>query len=258
LSLWQGGGARWPADADISLYEDLQKRVAQCGDDVSPVGTFPFLWSCKGVVLSETHSGRGNGSKQRVAGLTGVGVSGWQGCVEAYKEAVTLHDGTTVDICPMSPDDAQRLREMYARLSQESICFRFLGRSKELSQERAERLASVDCVTGMALVGTVEQHGEEKIIAVARYAQIPKAERGVAEAAIVVEDPYQGQGLGTILLKRLVAYAREHGVRALRAAVRQENARIMRFIERSGLPTESEVRLGVCEITVTLDAEPGR
>ena len=77
--------------------------------------------------------------------------------MEAYKEAVTLHGGTTVDIRPISADDAQRLQGLYARLSSESIWFRFLGRAKELSQERAEQLASVDCVTGMALVATVEQ-----------------------------------------------------------------------------------------------------
>ena len=169
-------------------------------------------------------------------------------------EAVILRDGTVVVVRPIRPDDAPRLQALFARLSPESMWFRFLGHPKELLCEEAEQLANVDHQTRMALVATVDCRGEQQIVAVARYAQIPTAEPRLAKAAIVVEDRYQSRGLGTLLLKRLVAYARGHGIRAFLAVVRQENAWVMRFIRHSRLPAESEVELGVCEITIKLDA----
>ena len=116
----------------------------------------------------------------------------------------------------------------------------------------------MDYQTRMALVATLDQGGEAQIVAVARYAVIPTAGPGLAETAIVVEDRYQGLGLGTILLKRLVAYARRHGISTLLAMVRQENARITRFIRHSGLPVESRVKFGVWEMKKKLQAKANR
>ena len=179
---------------------------------------------------------------------------------EAYPEgpkAVTLRNGTTVTVRSIRLDDARRLQALFARLSPESIFLRFLGHRKVLPYVEAKTLANVDYQTQMALVATREQCGEEHVIGVARYEVIGPGEPDVAEAAIVVEDWHQGQGLGTLLLNRLVAYARTHGICAFQAAVHYSNAQIMRFIQRSGLPFErTRIEAGVWEIRVTLETEP--
>jgi len=171
---------------------------------------------------------------------------------------VSLRDGTPVFIRPIRPDDAPRLQSLFARLSPETITYRFLGRRKELPYEEAKRLADLDYQTQMALVATCEQHRDAQVIGVARYAVIPGTWPAEAEAAIVVEDRYQGKGLGTVLLERLVAYANTHGIRAFLATVRYDNARMMRFIRRSGLPAESRMGPGAWEIRVELEREPDR
>ncbi len=173
-------------------------------------------------------------------------------------EAIALRDGTTVTIRPIRPDDAPRLQALFYRLSPESIALRFLGQLKELPYEQARQLANVDYRERMALVATRQQDGEERIIAVARYAVDPTARPDVAEAAIVVEDVYQKRGLGTLLLIRLVAYARTHGIRAFTATVHQDNIQIMRFVRHSGLPAESKLEAGVWDILVKLDPEAER
>ncbi len=170
-------------------------------------------------------------------------------------EVVTLRDGTTVTIRPIRPDDAPRLQALFYRLSPQSIALRFLGHPKELPAEEAERLANVDYHQRMALVATRQHSDEEHIIAVARYAVDPAGQSDVAEAAIVVEDEYQKQGLGTLLLTRLVAYAQAHGIRAFRATVRQDNIQIMRFVRKSGLPAERNLDAGAWDVLVKLDAE---
>jgi GNAT superfamily N-acetyltransferase len=167
----------------------------------------------------------------------------------------TEGDGTPVTIRPICPDDARGLQGLFDRLSPESIALRFLGQPKELPYEQARQLANVDYQKSMALVATREHDSEEHIIAVARYAVDPTIGPEVAEAAIVVEDEYQKQGLGTLLLTRLVAYAQAHGIRAFRATVRQDNIQIMRFVQHSGLPAESTLDAGVWDILVRL--EPG-
>jgi RimJ/RimL family protein N-acetyltransferase len=164
-------------------------------------------------------------------------------------ETLVLRDGTEVIIRAILPEDAPLLQELFRRLSPESIFLRFLTRLKELSQTQAERFARVDYQSQMALVATL---GPD-IIGVARYAPSMDHEPGMAEAAVVVQDEYQSRGLGTLLLMRLSDYARQHGVKAFVASIHQSNERILHFIRKSGLRTESRIDAGLWQIRVYLD-----
>lgn len=155
-------------------------------------------------------------------------------------QAATLRDGTLVNIRPIRPDDAPRLQALAVRLSPESIYLRFLTHRTTLSDEEARRLASVDYHSHMAFVATPGQADDADIIAVARYAGLGPAEPGVAEAGVIVEDRYQGRGLATLLLARLVAYARAHGIRSFVATFHPSNAIIMQLIRKSGLVIENK------------------
>lgn len=168
-------------------------------------------------------------------------------------QVVRLLDGTIVTVRLIQPDDAPRLRAFFARLSEDSIYLRFLQYRKELSYQQAMWLATVDYQTQMALVATREEEAKENIIAVARYAVLPFDEPNWAEPAIVVEDRYQGRGLGTLLLKWLSAYAWSHGIRAFRATVHPYNVQILRFIEHSHLPAKKKLGSGVWDIMIKLD-----
>lgn len=170
-------------------------------------------------------------------------------------ETVRLQDGRTVLLRPIRPDDAPRLQEGFARLSPESIYLRFLEAASGLSDAQARHLATVDYQERMAMVGSVQEDGQERLVAVARYGLLAGGEPGLAEAAIVVRDDYQGQGLGKILIKRLLQYGRRHGVKTLVATVHSSNARILRFITKSGLPFEKKMlEPGVWEYRIRLES----
>lgn len=169
-------------------------------------------------------------------------------------EVISLRDGTQVNIRPVRPDDAPGLQALFNRLSPQSIYHRFLGFRIFLPYEEAKRLAEVDYQEKMALVATNDKNGRENIIGVARYDVLSSAEPSVAEASVVVEDQYQGRGLCTHLLKRLKVYAQTHGIRAFRALIHNDNTRIMRLIQRSGLPVERmTIEQGVWDIQVNLE-----
>ena len=106
-----------------------------------------------------------NENRQKGAGFAGPSAATRLSAASSFGperagETVALHDSTTVLIRAIRPDDAQSLQALFARLSTESIWFRFLGHPKELSYEQGEQLATADDQTGMALVATREQCGE--------------------------------------------------------------------------------------------------
>lgn len=171
-------------------------------------------------------------------------------------ETAALRDGTPVLIRPIRPDDAPRLQEGFRRLSPRSIYLRFLEAYKELSDRQAREFSCLDYVNRMALVAEIEEDGESHLIGVARYAMIPGAEEGLAEAAVVVVDEYQGRGLGKLLMRHLVQYARQHGVHTFLATIHVSNAVILHFIRSSGLPMEKKiVEPGVWEVRVRLNQD---
>lgn len=163
-----------------------------------------------------------------------------------------LDDGTVLSLRPITPDDALRLQAFHARLSPDTIRGRYLGAHPVLTAAEAERFARVDHQHRMAFVASVLEGDTEAIVGVARYDCLGKGLEDQAEAAVVVEDRYQGRGVGTILLHQLIAYARAHGVRTLVAEVSVANDRFMDFIRRSGLPTQRHLEGGVWEVRVTL------
>jgi RimJ/RimL family protein N-acetyltransferase len=167
-------------------------------------------------------------------------------------EIITLRDGARLTIRPIQPDDAPRLQAFHARLSPESIYLRFLSPHPVLSASEAEQFTNVDYQSRLAFVATRLEGQEESIVGVARYDVLGPSRPGAAEAAIVVEDDYQGRGVGTRLADCLVAYARDHGIRTIVAEVEAENERMLNFIRRSGLPATKKLENGVLEIQVKI------
>ncbi|MDX1435838.1 MAG: GNAT family N-acetyltransferase [Anaerolineales bacterium] len=171
------------------------------------------------------------------------------------EEIIKLSDGEIVHIRPVRPDDASRLQASHVRMSPETIYDRFMSFKSELEDEEARYLSAVDYDRHMALVAAVENGGDEQLIGVARY-HVLESEPDLAEFAIVVGDEYQRRGLGTHLMKRLIEYAQDHGIKAFLAITHQQNTRMLRFIQRSGLPIDRKLDDDLWEIRMTLEGEP--
>jgi len=170
-----------------------------------------------------------------------------------WTSEATLKDGFKVYIRPIRPDDAPRLQQGFRRLSKETIYMRFLEIFSDLPDDQAQRFANVDYQTSMALVGSIQEEGEEHLVAVARYACVGGDESGLAECAIVVRDDFQNRGLGKFIILQLVEYARLHGVKAFIGTIHARNAKILHFIEAGGVPFDRKmVEPGVWEYKLRL------
>jgi GNAT superfamily N-acetyltransferase len=162
-----------------------------------------------------------------------------------------LRDGTPVRIRAIRPDDKQRLRSAFERLSPETVYHRFFQALKTLTAADLRRLTELDFRDHVALVLTTDDTRDEKLVGVARFARVaPSANR--AEIAIVVVDAYQRRGAGALLLEHLVAAARAVGVRELLALVLEDNQRMLELLRSSGLMLRQKLERGVRHVVVSL------
>lgn len=167
-------------------------------------------------------------------------------------ESHSLKDGTRVVIRPILPEDADDLQATFKRLSVESIYLRFHAFKKELPDQEAHDLATLDYTRRMAFVAICEENGQEIVVGVARYVLLDSKDADIAESAVVVADEYQSRGIGKLLLRRLVTYARAKGIRQLRGNLQVGNTRMLDLVRRSGLPNQTHFIDGIWEATIDL------
>jgi acetyltransferase len=159
------------------------------------------------------------------------------------KASVTLTDGTPVHFRPIRPEDESALSALYERLSPQTAYQRFFTVMRRLPPNWAHILANVDYDRRMAIVAT---DSEGALVGVARY--VYDQQDDAAEIAIVIEDRWQGRGLGKRLLGELVGYAEDRGIRRLRAYVLAENQRMLKLIRGVTTMLDRKLESGVVSL----------
>jgi len=119
-----------------------------------------------------------------------------------------LRDGTAVVVRPIQDTDVELEREFIERLSLRSRRYRFLGSIGTPSAELLRQLTQPQLSRGVAYVAVVGEGAQRRAIGVCRYGTGTDA--GSCECAVVVSDEWQGKGLATLLMQRLIETAREH------------------------------------------------
>ena len=150
----------------------------------------------------------------------------------------------------MHADDVDRLRRLFFRLSPETVHLRFFQAVKQPSEKMLHHLAEVDHERRQAIVA-VDEHDE--IVAVARYDRVDGT-TALAEVAIVVEDAWQGHGVGKLLLRRLTVDALEHDVHMLTATALGENRRVLALVHHIAPAVHSHLDHGEWYLDIPLDA----
>jgi GNAT superfamily N-acetyltransferase len=144
-------------------------------------------------------------------------------------DEVELPDGPRLQVRPIRPVDADALVALHGRLSADTIYRRYFGVRPHLSPADVERFTRVDGRTRFALVAL---RGAD-LVAVARYEGRPGEKS--AELAVVVDDALQHQGVGRLMLERLVDVAREAGLQELVADVLAGNQAMLGLLRTLGL-----------------------
>lgn len=167
----------------------------------------------------------------------------------AWSETIALRNGRAIQLRLLRKEDSARLQDGFTHLSPQARYQRFHGVRNELSAAELRYLTELDGVHHFALVAADAKTGQG--LAVARFVELAP---GIAEPAVTVVDEAQGQGLGRLLLDRLMAAARERGIRHLRFEVLAEN-QAMRGLLLELAPNATIERDGI-ELVIDMPLEP--
>jgi acetyltransferase len=132
-----------------------------------------------------------------------------------------LRGDETVLLRPIRPEDAQAETRFVSRLSPETMYLRFHAPLRELTTERLVRFTQIDYDREIAFVAIDASGEQEEIRGVARYTRMPDGFS--CEFGIVIEDSWQGRGLGHALMTALEETARSRGLTEIIGYVLRDN-----------------------------------
>ncbi|MGC4953401.1 GNAT family N-acetyltransferase [Actinomadura citrea] len=166
---------------------------------------------------------------------------------------IALRDGTQAVVRPVEPRDGDAVRALHERCSLDSRRMRYFSPKPYPPRRSFERFC--DPSRGLTLVA---EGPDGSLLALAHLVLV--RDPGAAEVAFLVEDAWQGRGLGRGLAELLLALARDRGLVEVRATALSENARMRRLLTSLGGRTRRTEDTAIVEIRLRLDgrpAEPG-
>lgn len=166
--------------------------------------------------------------------------------LEAYR---TTRSGLKIFIRPVKISDEPLLKEFFYDLSDESLYRRFMSMRKDMPHDRLQHFVVIDYTKEMVILAVLKEEEKETVIGMGQYT--PDEKTLQVEAAIVVKDEYQRQGVGREIVQYLVLVGKRRGLSGVRASVLMENKPMMRLLEKSGFDIEKEVVQGVYEMKLS-------
>jgi len=149
------------------------------------------------------------------------------------EETITLPGGQTLRLRPIRPEDEPAFQTLFSKLSMDEIRLRFLHFMKYMSHDMAARLTQIDYDREMALVlCEPAAQKEPELYGVVRFAADPDNAR--AEFAILIRSDMTGLGLGPMLMRRIIDYARKRGIGEIYGEVLAENRPMLRICDAFG------------------------
>jgi acetyltransferase len=115
---------------------------------------------------------------------------------------------------------------------------RFFASIRELAHSELARFTQIDFDREMAFIATgADEQGRAETLGVARSIADPDNQQ--AEVAIIVRSDLKGQGLGRILLDKLIRYCRSRGTKALTGETLRANYPMLALAKKLGFEFRS-------------------
>lgn len=163
-----------------------------------------------------------------------------------------LRDGSEVRMRSADPSDAPLVAALHARCSPEARRSRFLSPTPRLAAGQLDELLHGETGTGQAVIAVTADGGSA-----VGLANLATHGDGVARFAVLVENAWQGRGLGTALLRRVADLATEQGITELTGIARPDDLGITRLLRRAGLRPSAEIADDEVRVRAPLPAAVG-
>jgi acetyltransferase len=159
-------------------------------------------------------------------------------CPEHDVTDAALSTGAVIVVRPIRPDDEGMMVRFHEGLSDRSVYqryFHMMTLAHRTAHARLSRVCHADFDREFVLVAAGREHdrGGGEILGVAR---LQRSDDGrTAEFALVVADRHQASGVGSALMRQIIAVARREGCARLRADILADNGPMRRLCTRLGL-----------------------
>jgi acetyltransferase len=162
----------------------------------------------------------------------------------------TVRGGERIMIRPARPEDVALYRDFLADVSAEDLRLRFFARIAEFSAEETDKLGHLDYKHETAFVALDEDTG--RMLGLVRLKD--ELDEKTAEFAILVRSRFKGHGVGWMLMRRIIDYAKEKGLRRVYGDVLAENTAMLQMCAELGFRAEdmgSDIRRVVLDLQDT-------
>jgi acetyltransferase len=166
-----------------------------------------------------------------------------------WERRATAPDGTHLLLRPIRPEDEELMRRFFSRVTADDLRLRFFAPVKDLGHAFIARLTQLDYARAMAFVALDESSGEMlggvRLHADANYQN--------AEYAILVRSDLKGRGFGWLLMRTIIAYARQEGIRRIEGQVLRENTTMLAMCAELGFhATQDANDPGIVDVSLDL------
>jgi RimJ/RimL family protein N-acetyltransferase len=143
---------------------------------------------------------------------------------------VTLHTAEKVHIRPLTVADAALYPDFLKDVTPEDLRLRFFAAMRTISPALIDKLIHYDPATAMAFIAIDERNG--RMLGVVRLHNDDSGENG--EFAILTRSQLKGHGLGWLMMKHMIAYAKGKGLKSVRGQVLGENLTMLQMCGELG------------------------
>lgn len=214
-----------PADME-AIYQTLI-RISQLAIDVPEIAELdinPLLANEGGVIALD--------ARIRVRAADGIAPLAIRPYPQELEETIVWKDDTVI-LRPIRPEDAEQHMRFFHALDPEDVRYRIFMRVRDLQPAQLARLTQIDYDREMAFIAvTKPAQGASETLGVVRAISDP--DNTSAEFAIIVRSDLKGQGLGRILMKKLIAYCRSRGTHEIIGEALVHNKRVLDLVAEFG------------------------
>ncbi|MEV4348335.1 GNAT family N-acetyltransferase [Actinoplanes sp. NPDC049596] len=160
------------------------------------------------------------------------------------QSTLLLPDGTELTVRPATAEDLEAVRRLHERSSAATLQRRYLGGGSP-ADARLRRLLEPSGAGRTLLVVA-----GDRVVAMANLL----TEGDLGEIALLIEDAWQRRGIGTALLRRLLAHAERSNLTAVVAHTAADNVAMLRTLRRAG-PGTTDRDGPMVSVTLPVPAE---
>ncbi len=168
-----------------------------------------------------------------------------------YEQIITLRDGEEVLLRPILPEDEPHHADFIHNVSKEDLYKRFFSDVGEFNHEALANLTQIDYDREMAFVAVSQSRKGSPIIGVSRALINP--DNTDAEFAILIRSDLKGNGLGKVLMKRIIEYCQHKGTKQMSGMTMPTNRGMLMLAQGLGFKLDVQFEDGTADMVLPLN-----